>query len=365
MKRVFAILLSLALMLGCGACFAEAEAPAKTVLGTIEINGAFSLQCGIPEGYSVTTLVSNRDQLIATLSADDRTKPVMVLSVAFDELYADVDRMNDLDEEALAVLEKTFTDNDPTVDISYGDTGLGTRLLIARQANDYYNYIDFMSVYKGYFVEFILVPGPDAAERTLTDEQLRICIDFLTDLDFIPVEPSPELQAELAEKTYPARISDYNPDANTVEITVMHGFLLDPAEIEALQVGSTLMLGSQAITVETLEKTEDGDIIVNDEISLRLYGENYHAYIYEQEYTEELTSITAELPDGLTLLDEVDPATGEMAETAVERSLDEFKALLTGSEDSMDPGFASDNVLVTFNAEGQPILVQRYYAPWQ
>ena len=50
MKKIIAIMLSILMLLGCAA--AETAAPAeKTSIGTISINGAFNLQCGLPEGY--------------------------------------------------------------------------------------------------------------------------------------------------------------------------------------------------------------------------------------------------------------------------------------------------------------------------
>ena len=33
-----------------------------------------------------------------------------------------------------------------------------------------------------------MTPSPDAANKELTDEQVQTCIDFLTDVDFIPTE---------------------------------------------------------------------------------------------------------------------------------------------------------------------------------
>ena len=50
MKKIIAILLSVMLLLGC---VAAAEETGKTTIGTISINDAFTLQCGLPEGYQV------------------------------------------------------------------------------------------------------------------------------------------------------------------------------------------------------------------------------------------------------------------------------------------------------------------------
>ena len=63
MKKLFAILLSLALALGC--CAALAEAPAKTELGSINLNGVFKLQCSLPENYEIKIASKDDEGLIA------------------------------------------------------------------------------------------------------------------------------------------------------------------------------------------------------------------------------------------------------------------------------------------------------------
>lgn len=187
MKKIISLLLCVMLILSCAVAIAEDSAE-KEKIGTISINGAFDLRCKLPEGYRVQPRKLEGTQVSALIVSDKPEKPMMQLSIVFDEAYADVDRMNDLDDEALEEIERSFTDVDPTIEITYGDTGLGTRLLIARQSNDYLNYIDFFSIYKGYMVEFVVIPSQTAEDKTLTDEQYQMCIDFLTELDFVPAD---------------------------------------------------------------------------------------------------------------------------------------------------------------------------------
>ena len=178
MKKIIAAFLCLAMLLACAAVSAEQDKNGKVSIGKISINGAFDLQCAMPEGYSVHPLVMKRDQVIAAISSEDETKPIMMLSVAFDETYADVQRMNDLSADELALLEQTFLDADPTVDLNYGETGLGTHLLIARQSgDDVLNYIAFLSVYDGYFIEFVLTPPSLKSDLKLTKEYEDMCIE--------------------------------------------------------------------------------------------------------------------------------------------------------------------------------------------
>jgi hypothetical protein len=153
----------------------------------VNINGEFDLTCKLPEGYDLQVVNIRGDQIIASVLSKDMTRPQLYLSIAYDETYGDVDRMNDLGEEDLAILEKSFTDmND--VEITYRETGYGTKLLVAREIGTDTDFVDILAIYKGYFIEFNMTPNPKAADQTLTNEQIRMCIDFLTDLNFVPVQ---------------------------------------------------------------------------------------------------------------------------------------------------------------------------------
>ena len=156
-------------------------------LGSLNVNGEFDLTCKLPEDYSLSVVNVRGDKIIASVLSEDMTKPQMYLSIAYDETYGDVERMNDLSAEDLAVLEGTFEDmND--VEITYRETGYGTKLLIARETGTDTDFVDILAIYKGYFIEFNMTPNPKAAVQTLTDQQVRMCIDFLTDVDFNPVQ---------------------------------------------------------------------------------------------------------------------------------------------------------------------------------
>ncbi|MDO5326496.1 MAG: SH3 domain-containing protein [Clostridia bacterium] len=163
----------------------EPAAPAKEQMGKLNVNGEFSLQCQLPEGYTMQLINTLGTKISAFITSEDTEKPILQLSIAFDELFANVDRMNDLTEEALKGLEGSFTEmND--VEITYKDTAYGTKLLIAREVGDDTDFVDILSVYKGYSIEFVMTPNPNAKNQTLTDAQVQMCIDFLSELDFVP-----------------------------------------------------------------------------------------------------------------------------------------------------------------------------------
>ena len=168
---------------------AKAEtAPAansKESLGSLTVNGEFALECRLPEGYEIRVVNMRNTKVVASVTSKDATKPVMYLSIAYNEMYSGVDRLNDLNADDLKALEETFTQmND--VEITYRETAYGTKLMVARERGNDTDFVDFFTVYKGYNVEFNVTPGAEAKE--LTDEQIKICIDFLTDLDFVEVK---------------------------------------------------------------------------------------------------------------------------------------------------------------------------------
>lgn len=154
-------------------------------LGKLSVNGEFTLQAKIPEGYRLQIISAQKTRIIANLISDDPARPQMMLTVAYDDTFADVEKMNDMSDEDIEVLKKSFTDlND--IEFSDAQTGEGTRLLIAKEVGEDEDYVSIVSLYKGYFVEFVLTPNPQAADQTLTDDQIQKCIDFLTDLQFVP-----------------------------------------------------------------------------------------------------------------------------------------------------------------------------------
>ncbi len=360
MKKIIALILSLIMLAGAASVLAEAEG--KVTIGTISINGAFTLQCGLPEGYHPVPTSVTPEQVTAAIRSDDPLAPVMQLSVAYDEKYYDVDRMNDLTPEELTQLEETYIEEDPEVEITYGETGYGTQLLIARHETEELDFIAFFSIYKGYCVEFVLAPSEQAEDRNLTEEQLRLSIDFLTDLDFIPANIPADPKTLVADGKYVTNISDYDPETNTVKLDVRHTVVLDKAIAEALRPGDILIVGQFSEKIDTLEHDEDGALRINEYITLENYGGEYHVYLDDYEYLENYVTLTQEIPEDLTFSDGIDPETGDPLDTPTEHTAQEFIAMLTAGG---YPDFATDNAYAAFDENGDLIAVERFYTPWQ
>ncbi len=181
MKKILAILLCCVLLTGCAVLAESAE---KTQMGRVEMGGGFTLQCVLPPEYVLEAVTEEADHYLGTIVSPDPAKPMMYLSIAFDELLSEVDRLNDLDAEALAKIEQTFSAED-SVDIQYMETAYGTRVMVVRETENT-DYVDFYTIYKGYAVEIVLAFSPDAPEGAgLNDDMIRMAMDYLSDLDFV------------------------------------------------------------------------------------------------------------------------------------------------------------------------------------
>jgi hypothetical protein len=193
MKKCIAMILCLALALGCAAGFTEekTEKTEKELLGFVRMGGNFELRCRLPEGYAITAEDADVTHYLATVSSEEKGKPVMFVSIAYDELMSGVDRLNDLDEAALKKIEASFREEDE-VEITYRETAHGTKLMVVREVKDGTDYVDFYTVYRGYGIELVLTGAyEEGGEPTpLTEEQIRMVIDFLSDLDFVETEPA-------------------------------------------------------------------------------------------------------------------------------------------------------------------------------
>jgi uncharacterized protein YraI len=167
----------------------EAVTDANDQLGRLSVNGEFDLTCKLPESYKMQVINAKGNSVLALITSEDITKPDLTLSIAFEDIYKDVQRLNDLPEKDLKDLEESFKVVDD-VDISYGETAHGTKLLICKEndGDGDTDYVQILTIYKGYLIEFEMEPSKDAAERSLTDEQIQMCVDFLSNLDFVEVK---------------------------------------------------------------------------------------------------------------------------------------------------------------------------------
>ncbi len=178
MKKILSLILCALLAFSCCASLAEGAME----IGSVNVNGNYILTAKLPDGYKLTMKVEQDGYLQGELTTEDVLKPRMVFSIAADETYAEAERMNDLTEADLAVLESSFEAGSK---ISYGETSEGTKLMIVRSTLESHEYIAILTYYKGYMIEFDLFAGPDGK---LSEDQEKVAIAFLSDMQFMPVE---------------------------------------------------------------------------------------------------------------------------------------------------------------------------------
>ena len=360
MKKIIAILLGLALVLGCAA--GTAEETGKQTFGTIRVNGEFTLKGLLPEGYHIIPFELDDDSILSFIRNEDPTKPEMTLAIAYDETYSDVDRLNDLDDDALAILEKTFTDTDPYADITYDETAYGTRLLQCRTTSDTYDSLTVFSIYKGYFVEFTITPGKVAIDQKLTDEEVAQCNYFLSELDFVEGAEEPEVKVE--GKTFTANITGYDAEEKTLDVTLLRPVVMTEWDAVKINEGDTIRIGETEVEIVTLSYDGD-DAVINDEYYLRKNADGlYNPYYYDSPVLETAKEMTIQVPDSLVFTDDIDPESGTVLdEVKTGTAADLFAALDAAKEDGV--GFASENLSITFDENGEAASIERFYAPWQ
>ncbi len=184
MKKLLILVMSLALILCSMSALAEtAEATEKTALGnvgTLDVNGVFAIKSKVPEGYTYTPIVSDELGLVSQMASADGSL-VVTISIMYNDEYADIERLNDVDEENIEIIKQTFLDMD---DVAFEDleTAYGTRLLKVTDTFEGMDFVDIYTIYKGYEMEFVMakIDGSD-----LTDDDVKMMVDFISDMDFV------------------------------------------------------------------------------------------------------------------------------------------------------------------------------------
>ncbi|MBR2659852.1 MAG: hypothetical protein IKH81_01435 [Clostridia bacterium] len=175
MKKFTALALSLIMIL-CAVC-AFAEDTGKTEMGTLKVGEAFSIQSRMPEGYTYMPVKATELNMVGILSAG-AGRPVVTISIAYNEEYADTERFNDVDEAVVEEIRESFREADPEVVFEDLETAYGTRLL--KVAGD--GFVDIYTVYKGYELEFVM------SGSTIEAADVQMLVDFISDMDFVGVE---------------------------------------------------------------------------------------------------------------------------------------------------------------------------------
>ena len=182
MKKIIALALSLIMVLTCAAALAEAPAAEKESLKVI---GAFEIKYSkLENDYKLTIVQQDDMSLFASILSEQEAMPIMVLSIAFNDSWADVERLNDVDEDGLNAIKATFEEQAEGVEFDTTETAYGTKLLVAKA--DGGALVAIYTIYKGHEIEIDMFPG--AGVEAITDADIGRVVNFLSDMDFVPVE---------------------------------------------------------------------------------------------------------------------------------------------------------------------------------
>ena len=174
MKKILMVALSLIMILSVAAAAAE-----TAEMTTLKVNEVFTIQGKIPEGYSYQTLQEEELYIIGMLTGEVG-KPMVTVSIAYNEEYDEVERFNDVDDATVEEIKNSFLEMDDGVVFEDLETSHGTRLLKAADPNK--DFIDIYTIYKSYELEFVLTPGAEP----LSDADVQMLVDFISDIEFVP-----------------------------------------------------------------------------------------------------------------------------------------------------------------------------------
>ncbi len=148
-----------------------------------------------------------------------------------------------------------------------------------------------------------------------------------------------------------------------VTLTLLENEQYDAEVIRKLQAGDVIRSGNEEITVETME-WDGPDLFINSEILLCDTDDGTFERVMENDMVPQLTigTLDCEIEPCLTMLDWVDPVSGDILENVAVRSGEELIALL---ESGAGPSFAVENVHTLFDHYSQPMLIWRFYSPAQ
>lgn len=173
MKKFIALLL--AAMMLCCACTAFAADKHN-----IAFDESMSFDVVLPEGYTCEEEVVNG--ILTALIFKDVNSLSMMMLIAADDDYPEVDRLNSLEEgEKAHYISDMLEDwSNPTYSIEV--TGLGTEVLVIDEQSETNDLMLLATIYDGYDV--VMYVGYEDGHAVSADD-LAVALQFFTDLDFV------------------------------------------------------------------------------------------------------------------------------------------------------------------------------------
>lgn len=157
--------------------------------GAIDYMDRFEMKGSLPDGYHHTIISMSDLNLEGDIrpDAEDPAAPWMTVYISFNESYASVQNLNDLDEGALDLIRQGFSDEN-SVAFDMIETASGIRLLVVRETGDDPDFLDFYTVYNGHEIELTLLAGEGVPDGVLTDAQVENCLKYVRTLEITPMQ---------------------------------------------------------------------------------------------------------------------------------------------------------------------------------
>ena len=173
MKRILCTVFLVLFLMSCACAAAES-------VQEIQINGVFEVKTTIPEGYTYEGSYRSDILYIGYLTSDDPSKVKGYITIAYDE-EAEGRTLNDFSEDEMAGLISLFMQDLPGAEVTMGETGKGTRLLIFTTNTGSESRVDIMTIWHGYQVAIMLIPG--AGMDGIPEDQVNTMLEFLTNVE--------------------------------------------------------------------------------------------------------------------------------------------------------------------------------------
>ena len=186
--------------------------------------------------------------------------------------------------------------------------------------------------------------------------------------DVIKPMPSAIDARSVANQAVYVKLLDIDWRAETVTVTLCDEATFDREAIQAMTAGDVIVSEGREIEVRTIWEDAPVIIVNEDDEALALWENDDGNYESAYGYTDMrvwtvVGERTFELPDDLVFLDGINPSTGEPLELPTAHTLRELRQIMEGEE--YDPGFSAQNAYMVFDDEQEPVLLARFYVPWQ
>ncbi len=209
--------------------------------------------------------------------------------------------------------------------------------------------------------------------------QGEVTVDAVRDFDFTDKDGlnSPRVlhayrypevsEDQLPGQTFTALINDYTEDG-VVSMQILMPVLFDGGDVEGLKAGDVLEYEGEAIYLETVCE-EDGAYLLNEDsenlVLYELEDGSWEIREYEDNLWIDIGTAEVLFAENFTFEDGIDPASGEILDNDTVMTEDEFMVEFSTEQENEGIGFASFNVHVTFDEDGNLLTLRRFYTPWQ